>query len=70
MVLLSSTTGCVLYEVEEGTANPSYVDKHINQVGEVIKQFREEFKNIQSKEEGTSGSLENRCGKMCVKKYS
>lgn len=67
MVLLSSITGYILYEVEEITADPSYVDKHMNQSDEVIKQFREEFKNVQSQDGGPSGSLENRYDKICGK---
>ena len=67
MGLLNSTTRCVLYEVEEVTTDPNYVDKHMNQVGEVIKLPREEFKNVQSQYSDNSGSLENRCGKICAK---
>ena len=67
MVLLSSVTEYVLYKVGEVIADLSYVDKHMNQVGEVITQFREEFKNVQSQDRGPSGSLENRYDKICGK---
>lgn len=57
MVLQSFIRGCVLYEVEEVTTDPSCVAKHMNQVGEVIKLSKEEFKNAQRQYRGPSGHL-------------
>lgn len=57
MALLSSITEYDLYKVGEVTADPSYVD--MNQVCEVIKQSRGDFKKFKAKKEVHLGHLTN-----------